>query len=180
MGVGMVSTIFPMLIRVVCIVACNALVGQYGIALAAVGMQGALAVPLSTDAYGPVADNAGDLAEMAGLGPDVSAKTDSPVALGNTSAAMGKGCVVGSAVLPALSLLGAFKEEVTKSNPFMKSEISVPILLAGTLLGAMLPILCAALTMMSVGKAAAEMILLTLLASLELCRRTRQRENTAA
>jgi len=157
MGVGMVSTILPTLILVGAIVSCNALSGQYGIALAAVGMLGTLAVSLSTDAYGPVADNAGGLAEMAGLGPDVRAKTDSLDALGNTTAAMGKGFAVGSAVLTALSLLAAFKHEATKKKQ-LSFEIWDPILLAGTLLGAMLPFFFAALTMMSVGKAAAEMI----------------------
>jgi len=157
MGVGMVSTILPTLILVGCIVACNALSGQYGIALAAVGMLGTLAVSLSTDAFGPVADNAGGLAEMAGLGPEVRAKTDSLDALGNTTAAMGKGFAVGSAVLTALSLLAAFKNEVTHDKP-MNFEIFDPILLAGMLLGCMLPFFFAALTMMSVGKAAAEMI----------------------
>lgn len=157
MGVGMVSTILPTLILVGCIVGCNELGGQYGIAMAAVGMLGTLAVSLSTDAYGPVADNAGGLAEMAGLGPDVRAKTDSLDALGNTTAAMGKGFAVGSAVLTALSLLAAFKHEATHHH-MLHFEIWDPILLAGTLLGAMLPFFFAALTMMSVGKAAAEMI----------------------
>jgi len=161
MGVGMVSTILPTIILVVAIVVCNELGGEgggeYGIALAAVGMLGTLAVSLSTDAYGPVADNAGGLAEMAGLGPEVRAKTDALDALGNTTAAMGKGFAVGSAVLTALSLLAAFKEESTHSAP-LTFEVSDPILLAGTLLGAMLPFFFGALTMMSVGKAAAEMI----------------------
>mmetsp|Transcript_103609 Transcript_103609/g.298392 ORF Transcript_103609/g.298392 Transcript_103609/m.298392 type:complete len:848 (-) Transcript_103609:80-2623(-) len=160
MGVGMVSTILPTIILVVAIVICNELggeLGEYGIALAAVGMLGTLAVSLSTDAYGPVADNAGGLAEMAGLGPEVRAKTDALDALGNTTAAMGKGFAVGSAVLTALSLLAAFKEESTHSSP-LSFDVSDPILLAGCLLGAMLPFFFAALTMMSVGKAAAEMI----------------------
>merc|ERR1719222_506455 len=153
----MVSTLLPTLVLVSCIVACNALAGQYGIGLAAVGMLGTLAISLSTDAYGPIADNAGGLAEMSGLGSGVRAKTDALDALGNTTAAIGKGFAVGSAVLTALSLLAAFKDEVTK-NTAMDFTVSEPIVLAGVLVGAMLPYLFAALTMISVGKAAAEMI----------------------
>merc|ERR1719375_1752524 len=156
-GVGMVSTIMPTVILALTIVSCAELGREYGVAIAAVGMLGTLAISLSTDAYGPVADNAGGLAEMAHLGPEVRAKTDSLDALGNTTAAMGKGFAVGSAVLTALSLLAAFKQEVTHSKPLV-FEISDPILLAGALVGAMLPFFFAALTMMSVGKAAAEMI----------------------
>jgi H(+)-translocating pyrophosphatase len=157
LGVGMVSTIMPTAILAITIVACAELGREYGVAIAAVGMLGTLAISLSTDAYGPVADNAGGLAEMAGLGPEVRAKTDSLDALGNTTAAVGKGFAVGSAVLTALSLLAAFKQEVTHSQKLV-FDISDPILLAGALVGAMLPFFFAALTMMSVGKAAAEMI----------------------
>ena len=157
MGVGMISTVPPTLVLAVAILACAALVGQYGVALAAVGMLSTLAISLSTDAYGPIADNAGGLAEMGHMGPEVRAKTDSLDALGNTTAAIGKGFAVGSAVLTALSLLAAFKDEVTKSRPLV-FEVSDPILLAGVLVGAMLPYLFGALTMISVGKAAAEMI----------------------
>jgi len=159
MGVGMISTILPTFALAVAIVSCAALGGEYGVSIASVGMLATLGISLSTDAYGPVADNAGGLAEMAHLGPEVRAKTDSLDALGNTTAAIGKGFAVGSAVLTAVSLLAAFKEEVTADGTrYVNFEVSDPILLAGVLVGAMLPYLFGALTMLSVGKAAAEMI----------------------
>merc|ERR1719335_1897242 len=111
----MISTILPTIVLAVTIVACAVLGDEYGVALAAVGMLATLAISLSTDAYGPVADNAGGLAEMSHLGPEVRAKTDALDALGNTTAAIGKGFAVGSAVLTALSLLAAFKQKVDKT-----------------------------------------------------------------
>jgi len=160
-GVGMISCTPPTLILVAAILACNALSPAsneaYGVSIAAVGMLATLGITLATDAYGPVADNAGGLAEMAGLGPEVRAKTDSLDALGNTTAATGKGFAIGSAVLTALSLLAAFQTKVDPAGemPFKVSSASV---MAGCLLGAMLPYLFGAMTMISVGKSAAEII----------------------
>ncbi len=160
-GVGMISCGPPTLILCAAILSCAALspVGNeaYGVSIAAVGMLSTLGITLATDAYGPVADNAGGLAEMAGLGPEVRAKTDSLDALGNTTAATGKGFAIGSAVLTALSLLAAFKQKVTKGHP-MDFDISDATVMSGCLFGAMLPYIFGALTMISVGKAAAEII----------------------
>merc|ERR1719446_180447 len=114
LGVGMLSCVPPTIILVACIMACTALAGTYGVAIAAVGMLATLGITLATDAYGPVADNAGGLAELSGLGPEFRNRTDSLDALGNTTAATGKGFAIGSAVLTSLSLLAAFKQTVDK------------------------------------------------------------------
>jgi H(+)-translocating pyrophosphatase len=170
LGMGMLSCLPPALIMVVTIVACDVLAGSYGVAIAAVGMLATLGVTLATDAYGPVADNAGGIAEMCGLPEHVREKTDALDALGNTTAATGKGFAIGSAVLTALSLLATFKKDsglapvrTPGSNATLALEVSTdvadPIVLGGILFGSVLPLVFAALTMLSVRKAATSIIL---------------------
>lgn len=148
LGIGMISTVPPVLVIVATILSCNALGEAYGISMAAVGMLSTLGVTLATDAYGPIADNAGGIAEMADLDERVRKTTDDLDALGNTTAATGKGFAIGSAVLTALSLLSAFK----KATEITSVDIDDPVVLSGALIGAMLPFLFAALTMLSVQK----------------------------
>jgi len=154
LGVGMISTVVPVIILFVTIIICYALGNVYGIAIAAVGMLSTLGVTLATDAFGPVADNAGGIAEMAYLPEEVRVTTDGLDSLGNTTAASGKGFAIGSAVLTALALLAAFKSDAGLTS----IDISKSGVLASAIFGACLPYVFGALTMMAVGRAAGMMI----------------------
>jgi K(+)-stimulated pyrophosphate-energized sodium pump len=156
LGLGMMSTLIPGIVVVVAMWLANYLAGTYGIALAAVGMLSTLGITLATDAYGPVADNAGGIAVQAKLDPKVRERTDALDSLGNTTAATGKGFAIGSAVLTALALLAAYAA-VTGLTPEDFNLLNTDVLM-GIIIGAMLPFLFAALTMQAVGRAANEMV----------------------
>ena len=154
LGLGMLSTVIPGLVVVIAMWTANELADTYGVALAAVGMLSTLGITLATDAYGPVADNAGGIAEQAGLEPEVRERTDALDSLGNTTAATGKGFAIGSAVLTALALMAAYSQ-VSGVTDFNLLETDV---LMGLILGAMMPFLFAALTMQAVGRAAMALV----------------------
>ena len=154
LGLGMLSTVVPGVVVIVAIWLANYLAGTYGVALAAVGMLSTLGITLATDAYGPVADNAGGIAEQAGLDPGVRERTDALDSLGNTTAATGKGFAIGSAVLTALALMAAYSQ-VTGIDVFDLRDSNV---LMGLIVGSLMPFLFAALTMQAVGRAAFAMV----------------------
>lgn len=157
-AVGMISVVIPLATVALVIFGASELVGLYGVGIASVGMLSTIGITMSIDAYGPIADNAGGIAEMSGMGKETRKITDTLDEVGNTTAAIGKGFAIGAASLSALAIIAAFVNVVRTNNPEFSLMLSDPKVLTGVFIGGFIPFLVSSIAVTAVGRAAEEMI----------------------